>query len=131
MDFTIKHQAKDYYVVHGFSIDTILKILDRKVSRKTLYNWKNNDSWDEARKAQLKKGETLKEELYDLVQQAIKEAKTNLTASNIFSVAKLLAAYRSAHSVSIDEAPIKDESDKPKQITPETIEKIEKEILGL
>lgn len=132
MNPSIKQKAKDFYVVHGFAIDTILKLMEGEVSRKTLYNWKNDDRWDDERKAQLKKAENLKTELYELLQQAIREAKTNPTSSNIFSVAKLMASYLQAVKVEQTEIPEKEaEEDKPKQITPETVEKIKKEILGL
>ncbi|GIV45759.1 MAG: hypothetical protein KatS3mg036_0577 [Ignavibacterium sp.] len=70
-------EAKRLYVIEGFSIDAIVELLKNKVARKTLYNWKTANNWDEQRKIYQQENEDLQKEIRDIARIAIKEAKAN------------------------------------------------------
>lgn len=118
-------EAKRLYVFEGFSLDAIVELLKGQVSRKTLYNWKVKNNWDLQRKEYAKQNADLQKELIEIAKQTIKEAKTNPTPHNIYAVAKAISALKLMQGVKFDD------NDKPKGIKKETIEFIEKEILGL
>lgn len=122
----IYEEAKRLYVYEGLSIDAIVELLKKQVSRKTLYNWKTDFNWDEQRKKYLEQNEDLQKELYEIARNAIKEAKANPTPHSIYAVAKAITCLKLMQGIEL-----KDNSDEPKSIKPETIEFIKKEILGL
>lgn len=43
-------EARRLFVDQGLSIDTVLGMLEGRVARKTLYNWKIKGNWDELKK---------------------------------------------------------------------------------
>ncbi|MEP0860577.1 MAG: hypothetical protein HRF52_03965 [Ignavibacterium sp.] len=121
-------EAKRLYVIEGFSIDAIVELLKDKVSRKTLYNWKTANNWDDQRKAYQKEDEDLQKEIREIARIAIKEAKANPTPHNIYAVVKALSALKLMQGIELVE------DEKGEQITgikKETIELIKKEMLGL
>ncbi len=122
-------EAKRLYVVEGFSLDAIVGMLNKKVSRKTLYNWKIQGEWDVKRKEYLKQTKDLHEEILEIARLTIKEAKANPTPHNIYAMSKAIAALKSYHGVKVIE-----EETTPaerKGLTQDTIKQIEKEVLGL
>jgi hypothetical protein len=121
-------EAKRLYVIEGFSVDAIVELLKDKVSRKTLYNWKTANNWDDQRKAYQKEDEDLQKEIREIARIAIKEAKANPTPHNIYAVVKALSALKLMQGIELVE------DEKGEQITgikKETIELIKKEMLGL
>ncbi|MCX8009880.1 MAG: DUF1804 family protein [Ignavibacteria bacterium] len=119
-------EAKRLYVYDGLSIDAIVEILKNNVSRKTLYNWKNDYNWDVQRKKYLQQTEDLHTELLEIAKNAIKKARANPTPHNIYAVAKAISCLKLMQGIEL-----KDDSDEPKSIKPETIEFIQKTILGI
>jgi len=132
MKLEMKEQAKDFYVKHGFTIATILKVMEGEVTRKTLYNWKEKDNWDELRRKELKESESFIDDLKELARAAIRNAKADPTARNIFAAAKAIGALKTFKDVKpiIDEVP-EEEVNKPRAISEETFEKLEQELFGL
>lgn len=132
MKMKIDHyeEAKEYFVEHGYSIPTIVKLMKGKVSRKTIYNWSNENNWEELRRKKVSRKDTLEEDLWDLTQQAIQEAKTNPDARTLFAVAKMVGVLKTLQGVKLTSDEDEDPA-KPKNITAQTLETIEKEILGL
>lgn len=120
-------EAKRLYVMEGFSIDAIVELLKKKVSRKTLYNWKTANNWDDKRKAYQKENEDLQNEIRDIAKIAIKEAKANPTPHNIYAVMKALSALKLMHGIKIDD----NAENKSRNISEETIKFVQREILGL
>ncbi len=119
-------EAKRLYVYDGFSIDAIVELLKGKVSRKTLFNWKAANNWDDQRRAYLKENEDLQKEIKDIARIAIKEAKANPTPHNIYAVVKAISALKLMQDIQDDI-----DFDRPKNISKETIEFIQKELLGI
>lgn len=124
----IRDLAKDYYVEKGYSIPTILDLLDGKVTKKTVYNWRDEDKWIDLRRAKIKKSDIMKEKLEDLVMSAINEAEANPNPRTFFAVAKIIASYKAFSTTKFEEQEETESGEKT--ITPETIEKVSK-LLGL
>lgn len=89
-------EAERLYVNQGLSIDAILGILEGKVSRKTLYNWKVEGKWDEKREKHQQFEIEIADGVRNLVRKTMMEALANPTRSSIlafkqaFSVAKMV-----------------------------------------
>lgn len=121
-------EAKRLYVIEGFSIDAIVELLKDKVSRKTLYNWKIANNWDDQRKAYQQENEDLQKEIKEIARIAIKEAKANPTPHNIYAVVKALSALKLMQGIQIAED---DTEEKIKAISKETFEFVQRELLGV
>ncbi len=121
-------EAKRLYVTEGFSVDAIVELLKDKVARKTLYNWKTANNWDDQRKAYQQENEDLQKEIKEIARIAIKEAKANPTPHNIYAVVKALSALKLMQGIQIVED---DSGDKVKGISKETFEFVQRELLGV
>lgn len=120
-------EAKRLYVIEGFSIDAIVELMKNKIARKTLYNWKTANNWDEQRKSYQQENEDLQKEIRDIARIAIKEAKANPTPHNIYAVVKALSALKLMQGIDVTD----DEGEeKVKAASPETIKFVE-ELLGM
>lgn len=122
-------EAKRLYVIEGFSLDAIVELLKNQVSRKTLYNWRTQHHWDDQRRQYLATNEDLQREVIEITRQAIKEAKANPTPHNIYAVAKALSALKLLQGIDTEESDTP--SEKPKGLSKETAELIQREILGM
>lgn len=121
-------EAKRLYVTEGFSVDAIVELLKDKVARKTLYNWKTANNWDDQRKAYQQENEDLQKEIKEIAKIAIKEAKANPTPHNIYAVVKALSALKLMQGIQIVED---DNGEKIKGISKETFEFVQRELLGV
>lgn len=99
-----------------------------KVARKTLYNWKTANQWDQQRKDYQQQNEDMQIEIRDIARAAIKEAKVNPTPHNIYAVVKALSALKLMQGIEVEDSPGKDEV---KKVSEETFKFIQKELLGL
>ncbi len=126
----MRELARDYFVKHGYSPDTICSLLPEKVSRKTIYNWKNEDNWDELRKRAIKKSIDLEERIYDLLDTALNNAIASPTPKNTLALARVYGLYKSIDVVrkEIDKEETKEE--KPKRLSETTLALLEQR-LGL
>jgi uncharacterized protein YhaN len=121
-------EAKRLFVVEGFSLDAIVGMLNKKVSRKTLYNWKMEGQWEEKRRAYLDQTKDMYEEIGDIARLTIKEAKANPTPHNIYAMSKAIAALKQYQGVKVLE-----EETTPKErkeLTEDAVKEIESR-LGL
>lgn len=123
-------ETKRLYVIEGFSVDAIVELMKDNVARKTLYNWKTANNWDEQRKAYQQENEDLQKEIKIIARIAIKEAKANPTPHNIYAVVKALSALKLMRGMA-DIENTGDDPDKQKSISKETIEFVQKELLGI
>lgn len=123
----IYEQAKKMYL-EGYSLDAITELLNNTVSRKTLFNWSKEHSWDEQRKEKIEVEDDLTKELIDIAKTAIREAKANPSAHNIFAVVKAVSAIKMFQGVVMPET---EDKAKVTGIKADTIKQIEREILGI
>jgi len=130
-DPAVRERAKELFVQNGFSMDTILTMLDGEVSRKTLYNYRKEDKWDELRKSIVAKKQNRRERLEALLDRYIGQAEINLNPATLFAIGKLITALKSANYIDFtDEIAERDENNK-KGLSKDNLEKIEKELLNL
>jgi hypothetical protein len=122
-------EAKKYFVIDGFKIDTIATLMTGKVSRRTLYNWRNENGWDKEREFQLKRTTNLRDDIYSLAEQTVREAKQNPTPNNIFAVGKMIGILKNMTVINAMETPEEEEKNDG-TISTETIAKIE-QLLGI
>lgn len=94
-------EAKKYYVEHLFGIETVQKVLSKKVSRKTLYNWKNNSDglddydWDTLRKNKFSEAKDIREGLKEVIKALIEEIKVDPKNAMLhFALPKYLTSFR-------------------------------------
>lgn len=127
-------EARRLYVQEGLSLDAITGMLGKNVSRKTLYNWKQQYEWDAKRKDFLEQTQDLKTQLIALAKQVFNEAKANPTQKNIKRMLMMLAAVEKYGDASLlqAEATTPDQKEKLKNIySPELLEHIRQVIYGL
>lgn len=124
----IYEEAKRLYVIEGFSVDAIVELLKDKVARKTLYNWKTSNNWDEQRKTYQQENDDLQKEIKVIARIAIKEAKANPTPHNIYAVVKALSALKLMQGIQVAE---ESGEEKIKGVSKDTVEFIQREILGM
>jgi hypothetical protein len=122
----IYEEAKRRFVEDGLSIDTIAKLLENEVTRRTLFNWKTENAWDEARASFINRELSLQDKLRDIAELAIQEARLNPTPTRIFAVSSAIAILK---SLQFQELTPEKEA-KAKTITKDTIDKVA-ELLGL
>jgi hypothetical protein len=127
-DPAVREKAKELFIANGFSMDTILNMLSGEVSRKTLYNWRNEDKWEELRKNKIIRTANLRERLENLLENAISEAETNMNPRAIFAVGKLVAALRSSVYVDFTDEKNEKAANLKKGFTKENLESLEKEL---
>lgn len=121
-------EAKRLFVVEGFSLDAIVTMLNNKVARKTLFNWKKDGDWDRKRKEYLSQTKDMYEEIADIARLTIKEAKANPTPHNIYAMSKAIAALKQYQGVKVLEEETTPQE--RKGLTEEAVKEIENK-LGL
>lgn len=122
-------EAKRLYVYDHFSLDTICSMLEGKVSRKTLYNWKTQGDWDSRRKEHAKSTEDIQAQLVKLAKIAIQAALANPTPHNVYAVTKAISALKGYTGTKLlNENTTEDQR---KGLTQEVRKQIEKDILGI
>jgi len=126
-------EAKRLFVVEGFSLDAIVGMLDKKVSRKTLYNWKTQGEWEKKRKEYLEQSIDLRDQLKDIVDITVKEAKARPTSKNIRAMFQALATLDrySGMKLGKGDSPEDEPKDLVKTLSPETLDYIKKALYGL
>lgn len=128
-----REEARQYYVESLFSIKTILGIMGKSVSRKSLFNWRNEDKWDKQRSDFLYQTKSLRESLYRVASVTLAEAEENPTNANqLFAAAKIIGALETFKSAGLDNFghPEVDETKDNKSISEATYNKL-KDLLGL
>lgn len=137
--YALRKEAMKLYVENLLGIETILLLLNESkkskkdlVSRKTLYNWKKEDEWDKLReeKYQGKKNEDI---LRELILAAYAGALQNNDALLHFAIPKHIEALVKVRQNKLDVKNIEEseKESKPKVITEETFNRIQREVLGL
>lgn len=126
-------KAERMYVYEKQPLDAIGTKLN--LSRRTLFYWKKKYEWDRKRFEAERYQELFSDELFDfarkLMQKISKDMnkKTPTSQSEIYSLMNILKNLRQVKQYEISKQ--KSKSIKPTgQLTPEIIERIEREVLG-
>jgi len=128
-DAALREKAKEMFVTNGFSMDTIQTMLP-EISRKTLYNWRETEKWEEQRRSRVERTKTRRERMESLVDRYLDEAEIKPDAKLIFAIGKLVAALKSSSTFEFTEEKKTGEDRKEQEISDDTWNKIE-ERLGL
>lgn len=123
-------EAKRMYVTEGMSVDAIVELLQNKVSRKTIYNWKGEHNWDEQRRQYLGTTADIRTELLEITRNAIREAKVSPTPHNIYAVVKALSALKIISAIPGTD-PADSSAGEESQKDPDLLSKKVLEVLGL
>lgn len=133
---SLRKEAYDLYVKKGLSLDTIFRILpDGTVSRKTLYNWRDEGNWGDARRAYFNRAASFEESLWGLAENYAKAAEATPDPQLAYAIGSLMSALQANQKLAQakkSEAIGEEDDSKPKSnvITLETINKI-REMLGV
>lgn len=94
-------EAKKLFVENLLSVESILKVLTVKVSKKTLHNWKNNSdgkdeaTWDSLRAKRFSESQDIKDGIKEVIKATIKQIKIDPTKEMLhFALAKYLTSFR-------------------------------------
>ncbi|MBI1936670.1 MAG: hypothetical protein HYS25_00955 [Ignavibacteriales bacterium] len=127
-DPAVREKAKELFVENGFSMDTILTLLDGEVSRKTLYNWREQDGWGELRISRAQRQQNRRQRLEALLDKLMDEAETATNPRLIFSIGKIIAALKSISTFEFTEEKQEKETTIKKGFTKDNLELLEKEL---
>jgi hypothetical protein len=130
-DPALKEKAKELFVTNGFSMNTILEMLNGEVARKTLYNWRKEENWEDERRQRAVRTQNRRERLEAALDRALDELEIKLDPKLIFAVGKLVAALKSSSTFEFTEEKKDKEDNKKKGLTPEALQEIESKILNL
>lgn len=128
-DAALREKAKEMFVTNGFSMDTIQTMMP-EVSRKTIYNWRKEDNWEEERRSRVDKSKTRRERIEALIDRLLDEADVKVDPKLIFSIGKLVTALKSTTTFEFTEEKKTVDDRKEQEISDDTWSKIE-ERLGL
>ena len=132
-------EAKKLYVDGLLEIERIRKVLSKKVSKKTLYNWKNNidgldeADWDTLRKRNFAEEEDIRSGLRKVIRACIKEVLIDPKNALLhFALPKYLVAIGKYGDLEklFKEMSDQEKSDAKKVITPETIKQVDDYLRG-
>ncbi len=127
-------QAEKKYIYEKQPLDVIGAKLN--ISRRTLFYWKKKYEWDRKRFEVERNQESFSEELFDFARKLMQKISDDIDndrqtpQSEIYSLMNILKNLPQVKQYEIS----KQKSKQPKttgQLTPEIIEQIEREVLGL
>lgn len=130
----LRAEAYELYVKKGMSIDTIFRILpEGAVSRKTLFNWKDEGNWDSAKRAYFNRAKDFEESIWTIAEKYADEAKQNPDPQLAYALSSLVNAVSTVQRIIVaKKSEVTEEEGTTKKentISAETIAKIQ-ELLG-
>jgi hypothetical protein len=126
-------EARRLYVEQGFPLDAIVGMLNNKVSRRQLFNWKKDGEWDLKRKAFLAQDQDLSNQIMKLAQLTIQNALSDPSPKNLLAFSRAIAVLKTPDALRLlaNETTEADREKITKTITPETLNYIKQVIYGL
>lgn len=128
------NEAERIYIYEYSTIEEIAAKL--KLNRKTVMSWKERGDWENKRKTYLKSKQTFHEELYEFARKLMKDISVDLENGEKVDPGRMYAFCRMIPLFSkvknYEETALQNNSkNTPKGLTPELIQKIEEEVLGI
>jgi hypothetical protein len=105
-------------------MDTIQTMLP-EVSRKTLFNWRKQDNWEELRRARVVKSSTRRERLEASLDRALDELEVVFDPKLVFAVGKIIAALKSSSTFEFTEERKAKDNRKEREMSEDTWKEIE------
>jgi len=123
-------ECKKLYVIKGIGIEAIAEIFNDRVSARTIYNWRNEHKWDEARKREIDVTNTLYDQLVELCRSLLIQAKENPSPQNVYALNNTFTTLKMVENARLEQKELPAEN-KEQAISKDTVAKIEAEILGI
>lgn len=108
-------EAQRLYVNQGMTLDAIESILEGKVTRRTLFNWKEEGRWDEKRERYLAETEDLDEMMRKVAKVAMQRAVADPSPKNVLAMSRAMAALKSMQGLNLLDEPGDDGDTTPSQ----------------
>ena len=126
-------EAKRLFVREGFSLDAIVGMLNNKVSRKTLFNWKKDNEWDAKREEYLAQAVDLSAQLLQIADLTVKKALKDSSPKNLLAMCRAISALKSYDALKLLDTETTEEQRKnlTKEISPENLAYIKNVLYGL
>ena len=128
-------EAENLYIYKLKTVETIANELH--LNRKTVMNWKEKGDWEHKRKLYVKSKLAFHEEIFEFARKIMKditedmENGNKIDASRMYAFCRIIPMCMKVKDYEDVMSAIKNKNDKNKGLTPETIAKIEEEILGI
>jgi hypothetical protein len=104
---------------------------------KTVENWKNEGAWDEKRRAFITEESSFHEDLFRLCRSLMKNIQSDLDngakidPGRMYAFTKLIPNFMRVKEYEDAMAQSKDAGNKTRELTPEVVKMIEREVLGI
>ena len=89
----LRTAAKILFVVKGSTVDEIVDMFKNQVSRKTLYNWKKTDGWDNERKLEVGIFIKFRSDLLKVIDKSIEGAIKQPSENNLKLISESFSIY--------------------------------------
>lgn len=127
------NEAERLFIYDGLSADEIARKFE--ISRRTIFYWKKKHNWDKKRADYLFNNTRMNFEINDFIRKLMDKIMTDIdnnrqvSQSEIYTVLNLVKRMSEIKNYEYKIVKAKKE-EKPKELTPEFIQKINKDILG-
>lgn len=124
--------AQRLYVREGLSLDAIVGVLGKAVSRKTLFNWKKEGEWEDKRRKWLDQNKDIQDQLKNLVMLTLQNAENKPSQHNLGALLRAIQIFESYGGIKpqIENAPTEASKPTKDKMSPEALEAI-KALYGL
>ncbi len=124
-------EAKRLFVTQGFGLTAIEGMLDGKVTRRQLHNWKTDGRWDEKRKSYLEQQEDLSDMVKKIVWTTARKALTEPNPKNLLAFTRALAAAKENDALSLLTAKDNGEEEAQEKDIQAAVAQAVKDIMGV
>lgn len=130
----LQSEAERLFIYEMYSITGIAKRLN--ISRNTVIKWKEQNDWSNKKRDFLKSKQCFHEEMYEFARKLMRDIQTDIEngekpdQARLFTFCKLIPMFTKVKNYEDLTNEHKKEK-KPKGLTPELIEQIEREVLGI
>lgn len=128
------NEAERLFTYEFRTVDDIASRLN--INRKTVMKWKDDGDWEKKRKDFLKSKQSFHEELYEFARKLMKDISIDMDngekvdPGRMYAFCRLIPMFTKVKDYE-ENMSKKDETKQPKGLTPELIQKIEEEVLGI
>lgn len=123
-------EAQRLYVKQGFGLTAIEGMLDGKVTRRQLHNWRDDGKWDEKKKRYLEEQESLSDMVKKIVVTCAKNALQQPTPKNLLALSRALAAAKENDALSLLSGDGPDDEKEDREDVSAAVAKVIEEMMG-
>lgn len=120
-------EAKRLFVTQGLALTAIEGMLDGKISRRQLHNWKTEHNWDDKRKKYVEENESLQDMVMQIAKTAAKNCLEKPNPKNALTLTRAIAALNQKDALALFSPP---EEKKEKISMADMMEILQKKLEG-